>query len=75
MYLNRRCLDTISGDATIFEKGPIESLARDGQLVAYKHQRLLAADGHLRDKNHLEELWNSGKSAMEGVGVDVSEEY
>jgi len=53
-------LDRIEGDATIFEQGPLEGLAHDGQLVAYRHDGFWAAMDTLRDKNHLEALWVSG---------------
>jgi glucose-1-phosphate cytidylyltransferase len=55
-------LDRIEGDETIFEQGPLESLARDGQLVAYRHDGFWAAMDTLRDKNHLEALWASGEA-------------
>ncbi len=60
--LEPRVLTMISGDATIFEKEPLESLAQNGQLVAYKHSGFWQPMDTLRDKNHLEELWNSGKA-------------
>lgn len=60
--LEPRVLATISGDATIFEKEPLESLAQSGQLVAYKHSGFWQPMDTLRDKNHLEELWSSGKA-------------
>ncbi len=40
----------------------MESLARDGQLVAYKHSGFWQPMDTLRDKNHLEELWMKGKA-------------
>ncbi len=52
----------IADDATIFEQGPLEGLARDGQLVAYPHDGFWAAMDTLRDKNHLEALWASGEA-------------
>ena len=55
-------LDRIAGDATIFERGPLEGLARDGQLVAYPHDGFWAAMDTLRDKNNLEALWASGEA-------------
>ncbi len=55
-------LDYIEGDATILEKEPLEGLARDGQLVACKHSGFWQPMDTLRDKNHLENLWNSGKA-------------
>ncbi len=60
--LEPRVLIRIFGDATIFEKDPMESLARDGQLVAYKHSGFWQPMDTLRDKNHLEELWMKGKA-------------
>ncbi len=60
--LNRRVLDRIEGDATIFEQGPLEGLAHDRQLAAYPHDGFWAAMDTLRDKNHLEALWASGEA-------------
>jgi glucose-1-phosphate cytidylyltransferase len=44
-------------DSTVLEKEPLESLARDQQLVAYKHEGFWLPMDTLRDKNQLEELW------------------
>jgi glucose-1-phosphate cytidylyltransferase len=55
-------LDRIGTDATVFEKEPLEGLARDGKLAAYKHGGFWQPMDTLRDKNHLEELWNSGNA-------------
>ena len=52
----------IAGDATVVEAEPLESLARDGQLMARPHDGFWAAMDTLRDKNHLEALWASGKA-------------
>ncbi len=60
--LEPRVLTMISGDATIFEKEPLEGLAKSNQLVAYKHSGFWQPMDTLRDKNHLEDLWNSGKA-------------
>ncbi len=54
--------DLIIGDITIFEKDPLERLARDRQLLAYKHSGFWYAMDTLRDKNHLEALWQTGKA-------------
>lgn len=54
--------DYIAGDATVLEKEPLENLAKDGQLVAYKHSGFWQPMDTLRDKNYLEELWKSGKA-------------
>jgi len=55
-------IERIDGDATAFEGEPLESLARDGELVAYRHEGFWAAMDTLRDKNHLEALWASGQA-------------
>lgn len=55
-------LERIAGDSTIFEKEPLEGLARDGELVAYKHGGFWLPMDTLRDKQQLEELWTSGKA-------------
>jgi len=60
--MNPRIVDRIADDATIFEQGPLEGLARDGQLAAYRHDGFWAAMDTLRDKNHLEALWASGEA-------------
>jgi glucose-1-phosphate cytidylyltransferase len=60
--LSRRVLDYIEGDETVWEKGPMERLAREGQLMAYEHNGFWYAMDTLRDKRHLEELWASGRA-------------
>jgi glucose-1-phosphate cytidylyltransferase len=58
--LERSVLDRIDKDMTSFEAEPLESLARDQQLAAYCHQGFWHAMDTLRDKNYLDELWQSG---------------
>ncbi|MBF9232924.1 glucose-1-phosphate cytidylyltransferase [Microvirga alba] len=58
--LSPTVLERIPGDATVFEKEPLESLAADGQLCAYDHPGFWQPMDTLRDKLHLEELWRSG---------------
>jgi glucose-1-phosphate cytidylyltransferase len=55
-------LDRINNDLTAFEVEPLEGLARDRQLVAYRHPGFWHAMDTLRDKTRLEELWRSGKA-------------
>ena len=55
-------LDRIEGDHTLWEQAPLASLARDGQLAAYKHHGFWQPMDTLRDRQHLEELWASGKA-------------
>lgn len=52
--------DFIDGDSTILEREPLERLATDGELVAYKHHGFWSPMDTLRDKQMLEELWISG---------------
>jgi glucose-1-phosphate cytidylyltransferase len=56
-----QALDYIAGDSTIWEREPLENLARDGRLAAYKHQGFWQPMDSLRDKNLLEDLWASGR--------------
>ena len=60
--LEPEVLDRIEGDATIFELDPLESLASDGQLEAFKHRGFWQPMDTLRDKQHLEALWDEGKA-------------
>lgn len=55
-------LDRIAGDATPFEAEPLETLAADGQLMAWRHPGFWHAMDTLRDRNHLESLWSSGRA-------------
>lgn len=50
-------MDYIEGDATVFEREPMEHLARDGQLQAWRHADFWQAMDTLRDRMVLEELW------------------
>ena len=58
--LHPRVLDRIEGDSTIWEREPLEGLARDGQLAAFAHSGFWQPMDTLRDKQHLESLWNTG---------------
>lgn len=60
--LDPSIISRIPDDSTLFEKGPLESLAHDGELMAYKHNGFWQPMDTLRDKIHLEELWKSGKA-------------
>jgi glucose-1-phosphate cytidylyltransferase len=52
--------DYIDGDATVWEREPLERLAQAGRLSAYKHQSFWQNMDSLRDKMVLEQLWSSG---------------
>jgi glucose-1-phosphate cytidylyltransferase len=60
--LQPEVLDHIQGDETVWERGPIEKFARQGELAAFPHRGFWHAMDTLRDKNHLDEMWNSGKA-------------
>jgi glucose-1-phosphate cytidylyltransferase len=58
--LEPRVLDRIAGDATAWEREPLEGLAADGQLGAYLHEGFWQPMDTLRDKTYLEGLWQAG---------------
>jgi glucose-1-phosphate cytidylyltransferase len=60
--LEPKVFDYIKGDDTPWETEPLETLAKEGQLMAYKHTGFWQCMDTLRDKNYLEKLWNSGKA-------------
>ena len=60
---NRRFFDYLGGDDCILEREPLERLAREGQLIAYRHSGFFYAMDTQRDLNYLNELWASGKAA------------
>jgi glucose-1-phosphate cytidylyltransferase len=53
-------LDYIEGDSTVWEREPLERLARDGALAAYRHYGFWQNMDTLRDREVLEEAWRSG---------------
>ncbi|MGM0407845.1 MAG: glucose-1-phosphate cytidylyltransferase [Bacteroidota bacterium] len=55
-------LDYIEGDSTVFEKEPLEHLASNKELYSFKHTGFWQPMDTLRDKNYLEELWDSNKA-------------
>ncbi len=60
--LEPEVLDRIEGDHTTWEREPLEGLARDGQLSAFRHEGFWQPMDTIRDKRHLEELWDSGQA-------------
>jgi glucose-1-phosphate cytidylyltransferase len=52
----------IEGDSTLWEHEPLKNLAADGQLSVYRHEGFWQPMDTLRDKQHLEALWSSGKA-------------
>jgi glucose-1-phosphate cytidylyltransferase len=60
--LSPDCLDLIEGDDTIWEAGPLNRLASDGELMAFPHAGFWQPMDTLREKNLLEDLWASGSA-------------
>lgn len=60
--LSPKIASFLEGDATVWEQEPMRSLALDGQLACYRHERFWQAMDTLRDRNQLEELWSSGNA-------------
>lgn len=60
--LSPKVLDYLAGDATTWEQEPLRTLAAEGELYAYEHHGFWQPMDTLRDKQHLEALWSSGKA-------------
>jgi glucose-1-phosphate cytidylyltransferase len=60
--LSPRVLQYLKDDATVWEQGPLASLAAQGELMAYEHEGFWLPMDTLRDKQQLEELWASGRA-------------
>ncbi len=57
-----RIFDHLGGDETVLEGAPLETLAREGQLMAYQHDGFWQCMDTMRDKQLLEKLWATGKA-------------
>ena len=62
MVLEPEAFSYIEGDQIYFEKEPLENMAKDGKLAAYRHEGFWKCMDTMRDKGMLDELWNSGKA-------------
>lgn len=62
MVLEPKVFDYIKDDTTVFEKEPLETIAKKGQLMAYKHDGFWQCMDTQRDKFNLEKQWNEGKA-------------
>jgi glucose-1-phosphate cytidylyltransferase len=60
--LSPKVLDYLKDDSTTWEQEPLRTLATDGELMAYEHHGFWQPMDTLRDKQHLESLWQSGKA-------------
>jgi glucose-1-phosphate cytidylyltransferase len=60
--LEKPVLDYIQGDSTYWELDPMERIAQEGQLMAFRHEGFWQPMDTLREKRYLEDLWTSGKA-------------
>ena len=60
--LSPEVIDRIESDSTVWEQEPLNQLAEDDQLMAYRHEDFWKPMDTLRDKNRLEDLWETGKA-------------
>lgn len=64
MVFSRKLLDYLTPDKECdFEFGPLERLAREGQVMTYKHEGFWECADTMRDVEHLNKLWAAGKAA------------
>ena len=63
MVLEPQVLNYIEGDQTMFECEPLQQLAQNGQLMAYKHEGFWQCMDTMRDKECLEKMWDSQNAA------------
>ena len=62
MVLNRKIFDYLGDGSEMLEAGPLETVAQDGEMTAYKHEGFWSPMDTMRDKEYLEELWKIGKA-------------
>ena len=62
MVLDPKVLDYIDDDSTVFEKTPLEQLAKDGELMAFKHDGFWQCMDMQKDRDNLEKIWSSGEA-------------
>jgi len=60
--LSPKVLERIDSDTCVWEQEPLMGLADDNELMAFEHEGFWQPMDTLRDKNHLEELWQSGRA-------------
>lgn len=62
-YIDKSCAKAEGGaDAVMWERAPLEAIAKDGQLGAYRHAGFWHPMDMLKDKEELEELWHNGRA-------------
>ncbi len=60
--LSSEVFDYLDDDLCVFEEEPLRKLTSEGELIAYKHDGFWQCMDTLRDKEFLEDLWNSGEA-------------
>ena len=60
--LNRSAIDTIDDDSTVWEREPVERLVATGDLVGYRHFGFWSCMDTLKEKQMLDEMWESGQA-------------
>jgi len=60
--LSPSVLTLIENDLTVWEQGPLEKLAKDGEMIAFEHHGFWQPMDTLRDKNYLESLWSTNQA-------------
>jgi glucose-1-phosphate cytidylyltransferase len=60
--LSPKVLDLIEGDSTSWEGEPLSDLAQQGEMMAFEHDGFWQPMDTLRDKNQLEQMWQSSKA-------------
>ena len=70
--LDPKVIDYIQDDKTVWEREPLERLAAEDQLYAYKHEGFWQAMDTLRDKIRLNDLWDAGKAPWKQWGNEAS---
>jgi glucose-1-phosphate cytidylyltransferase len=72
--LHRRALQYIGGDDTVWERDPVERLAREGHLCGFRHYGFWSCMDTLKEKNMLEDLWATGKAPWRTWGAESTDE-
>lgn len=58
---NRKIFDYLTGDDCILEQEPLQRLAAEGELMAYRHEGFFFAVDTYREYRHLNDLWDKGQ--------------
>ena len=62
MVLNKKIFEYLDGDEVVFEREPLQRLAKEGELMSYMHQGFWQCMDTEREKKMLEAMWKSGSA-------------